>query len=95
MRGETGAEKTPAAPINQCTNTKPIIGGSESTEGAEPSGGSGIKWRDPVLGARQAAVYRLEIKVGSSPVLHAPLPHPPPPISPLAATPRGVAGVVK
>lgn len=35
--GRSGWRETPASPINQCTNTKPIIGGSKSTEGDELS----------------------------------------------------------
>lgn len=83
MRGEAGGEKTPATPINQCANTKPIIGGSESTEGAETSRAEGqvLNAGITALGARQSPVYRLEIKVASSPLLDVPLPPPPFPSS--------------
>lgn len=59
-----------------------------SARRAEPRGGSGIKCWDPAMGGRQSPVYRLEIKVASWPVLHAPLPPPPstpPPHCPLGS----------
>lgn len=61
---------------------------------AEPNGGSGIKRWDPALGARQSPVYRLEIKVASSPVLHVPLPRPPFPSSSSSTLPPGESQVL-
>lgn len=89
MQGEAACEKNTCGSDKSMRKHKANHRWQRVNRGrrAEPSAGSGIKRRDPALGARRSPVYRLEIKVASSPVLHLPLPHSPLTTSPSSSSP--------